>query len=95
LEKYKHFPNYQVETVGIFFYFVLIKIVGSVGSIQNSPPVLNILIKKAILLYMHQHLRTLLNMKQKAAFKTQKALGTLPENGNVMLKHVGATIHNY
>jgi hypothetical protein len=25
---------------------------------------------------------------------TQKALGTLPEDGNVMLKHVGATIHN-
>jgi hypothetical protein len=24
----------------------------------------------------------------------QKALGTLPEDGNVMLKHVGATIHN-
>jgi hypothetical protein len=25
---------------------------------------------------------------------TQKALGTLPENGNVMPKHVKATIHN-
>jgi hypothetical protein len=25
---------------------------------------------------------------------TQKALGMLPEDGNVMLKHVGATIHN-
>jgi hypothetical protein len=25
---------------------------------------------------------------------TQKALGTLPEDGNVMPKHVGATIHN-
>jgi hypothetical protein len=25
---------------------------------------------------------------------SQKALGTLPENGNVMPKHVGATIHN-
>jgi hypothetical protein len=25
---------------------------------------------------------------------SQKALGTLPEDGNVMLKHVGATIHN-
>jgi hypothetical protein len=24
----------------------------------------------------------------------QKALGTLPENGNVLPKHVGATIHN-
>jgi hypothetical protein len=24
----------------------------------------------------------------------QKALGTLPEDGNVILKHVGATIHN-
>ena len=24
----------------------------------------------------------------------QKALGTLPEGGNVMPKHVGATIHN-
>jgi hypothetical protein len=24
----------------------------------------------------------------------QKALGTLPENGNVMPKHVGAIIHN-
>jgi hypothetical protein len=24
----------------------------------------------------------------------QKALGTLPEGGNVTLKHVGATIHN-
>jgi hypothetical protein len=24
----------------------------------------------------------------------QKALGTLPEDGNVMPKHVGATIHN-
>jgi hypothetical protein len=24
----------------------------------------------------------------------QKALGTLPEDGNVMRKHVGATIHN-
>jgi hypothetical protein len=24
----------------------------------------------------------------------QKALGTFPENGNVMPKHVGATIHN-
>jgi hypothetical protein len=25
---------------------------------------------------------------------SQVALGTLPEDGNVMLKHVGATIHN-
>jgi hypothetical protein len=25
---------------------------------------------------------------------SQKALGTLPEDGNVMMKHVGATIHN-
>jgi hypothetical protein len=25
---------------------------------------------------------------------SQKALGTLPEDGKVMLKHVGATIHN-
>jgi hypothetical protein len=25
---------------------------------------------------------------------SQKALGTLPEDDNVMLKHVGATIHN-
>jgi hypothetical protein len=25
---------------------------------------------------------------------SQKALGTLPENGNVMSKHVGATIQN-
>jgi hypothetical protein len=25
---------------------------------------------------------------------SQKALGTLPDNGNVMPKHVGATIHN-
>jgi hypothetical protein len=25
---------------------------------------------------------------------SQKALGTLPENGNVMPKHVVATIHN-
>jgi hypothetical protein len=25
---------------------------------------------------------------------SQKALGTFPENGNVMPKHVGATIHN-
>jgi hypothetical protein len=25
---------------------------------------------------------------------SQKALGMLPEEGNVMLKHVGATIHN-
>jgi hypothetical protein len=25
---------------------------------------------------------------------SQKALGTLPEDVNVMLKHVGATIHN-
>jgi hypothetical protein len=25
---------------------------------------------------------------------SQKALGTLPEDGNVMPKHVGATIHN-
>jgi hypothetical protein len=24
----------------------------------------------------------------------QKALGTLPEDGNVMLKHVGATVYN-
>jgi hypothetical protein len=24
---------------------------------------------------------------------SQKALGTLPEDGNVMSKHVGATIH--
>jgi hypothetical protein len=26
---------------------------------------------------------------------SQKTLETLPEDGNVMLKHVGATIHNY
>ena len=26
---------------------------------------------------------------------SQKALGTLPEDGNVMPKHVGATIHEY
>jgi hypothetical protein len=26
---------------------------------------------------------------------SQKALGTLPDNGNIMPKHVGATIHNY
>jgi hypothetical protein len=25
---------------------------------------------------------------------SQKALGTLPEDGNVMQKHVGANIHN-
>jgi hypothetical protein len=25
---------------------------------------------------------------------SQNALGMLPEDGNVMLKHVGATIHN-
>jgi hypothetical protein len=25
---------------------------------------------------------------------SQKALGTFPEDGNVMLKHVGATINN-
>jgi hypothetical protein len=25
---------------------------------------------------------------------SEKALGTLPEDGNVMPKHVGATIHN-
>jgi hypothetical protein len=25
---------------------------------------------------------------------SQEVLGTLPENGNVMPKHVGATIHN-
>jgi hypothetical protein len=25
---------------------------------------------------------------------SQKALGTHPDNGNVMQKHVGATIHN-
>jgi hypothetical protein len=25
---------------------------------------------------------------------SQKALGTLPEDGNVMPKHVGATLHN-
>jgi hypothetical protein len=25
---------------------------------------------------------------------SQKALGTLPEDGNVMPKHVGCTIHN-
>jgi hypothetical protein len=25
---------------------------------------------------------------------SQKALGTLPEDGNVIAKHVGATIHN-
>jgi hypothetical protein len=25
---------------------------------------------------------------------SQKSLGTLPEDGNVMPKHVGATIHN-
>jgi hypothetical protein len=25
---------------------------------------------------------------------SQKALGTLPEDGNVMMKHVGATIDN-
>jgi hypothetical protein len=25
---------------------------------------------------------------------SQKALGTLPEDGNVMLKHVGDTVHN-
>jgi hypothetical protein len=25
---------------------------------------------------------------------SQKALGTLPEDGSVMPKHVGATIHN-
>jgi hypothetical protein len=25
---------------------------------------------------------------------SQKAIGTLPEDGNVMTKHVGGTIHN-
>jgi hypothetical protein len=25
---------------------------------------------------------------------SQKALGTLPDDGNVMPKHVGATVHN-
>jgi hypothetical protein len=25
---------------------------------------------------------------------SQKALGALPDDGNVMLKHIGATIHN-
>jgi hypothetical protein len=27
-------------------------------------------------------------------FTRQKELGTLPEDGNVMPKHVGSTIHN-
>jgi hypothetical protein len=26
---------------------------------------------------------------------SQKGLGTLPDDGNVMPKHVGATVHNY
>jgi hypothetical protein len=26
--------------------------------------------------------------------RSQKALGTLPEDGNVMPKHIGATIHD-
>jgi hypothetical protein len=26
---------------------------------------------------------------------SQKELGTLPEDGNIMPKHLGATIHNY
>jgi hypothetical protein len=26
---------------------------------------------------------------------SQKALGTLPEDGNIMPKHIGATIHNF
>jgi hypothetical protein len=38
-------------------------------------------------------LRSLLSTAPQLSI-SQKALGTLPEDGNVMPKHVGATIHN-
>jgi hypothetical protein len=38
-------------------------------------------------------IRNILSTAPQLSF-SQKALGTLPEYGNVMPKHVGATIHN-
>jgi hypothetical protein len=39
------------------------------------------------------HIRNILSTAPQLSI-SQKALGTLPEDGNVILKHVGATIHN-
>jgi hypothetical protein len=38
--------------------------------------------------------RGLLSREKKLCKYLSEALGTLPEDGNVMPKHVGATIHN-
>src|SRR5215471_12413533 len=44
-------------------------------------------------LHMTRHIPNILSTAPQLSI-SQKALGTLPEDGNVMPKHVGATIHN-
>jgi hypothetical protein len=46
--------------------------------------------------YMFRHYIAILNILSTAPQLSisQKALGTLPKDGNVMPKHVGATIYN-
>jgi hypothetical protein len=39
------------------------------------------------------HIRNILSTAPQLSI-SQKALGTLPDDGNVISKHVGATIHN-
>jgi hypothetical protein len=39
------------------------------------------------------HIRNILSTTSQYSI-SQKTLGTLPEDGNIMPKHVGATIHN-
>jgi hypothetical protein len=40
------------------------------------------------------HVTIIHNMPIHNILSTAQALGTLPEDGNVMLKHEGAAIHN-
>jgi hypothetical protein len=58
---------------------------------------------KGVWLYLHPFLTSAIDEGESTASRlgrfaqlsiSQKAIGTLPEDGNVMPKHVGATIHN-
>src|SRR5215475_7025451 len=50
-------------------------------------------VERTTSLHTTRHIHNILSTAPQLSI-SQKALGTLPEDGNVMPKHVGATIHN-
>jgi hypothetical protein len=66
------------------------------ASIVSFTPTLHLPVKYGATHHVARHDTPIHNILSTAPQLSisQKALGTLPENGNVMPKHVGATIHN-